>query len=183
MDNEFTLIYGPMFAGKTSELIVVYETYKDNAMCFKPLMDTRYKRGQLVSHDQYFAPCKLVTDPREMIHEINEETAVVLIDEIQFMDYDQVAKTITYFMDMGINVVAAGVDKNHMGVPFETVDRLSEWADNIYHLTSSCESCQKEAEYTVRRHGFDQNAEFLVGGVEAYKPLCEGCFRKHLISI
>jgi len=182
--NTFTLFYGPMFAGKTSALIEVYKQDPTDVLCFKPERDTRYRgKSFLNSHDGGSIPCLPVQKATDTIKELRQSTHTVVFDEVQFFEYSDMAQTVSYFLDMGINVVAGGVDLDHLGVPFETVDKLKDWADNCVGLVGQCENCQRDSRYTVRRKGFDQNAKFLVGGTEAYKPLCGTCFQEHLINL
>ena len=57
------VIVGPMFAGKTSELIrrIVRESYaKKKVGIFKPSIDVRYSRENVVSHDGLSYPAFVV---------------------------------------------------------------------------------------------------------------------------
>ena len=64
MSNQFTelsnnsgfieVITGPMFSGKTEELIIQLKHYQNEGLkviCIKPAIDDRYHKTQVVSHD------------------------------------------------------------------------------------------------------------------------------------
>lgn len=183
MENIFALVKGPMFAGKSSLLVRYYHQYS-NVQAFKPAKDDRYLGKNYIStHSQMSIPCTPVVNSMQILQELKGDTALVLIDEAHFFDYEPLHYTIEEMKAEGINVIAAGVDTDHLGFPFETMDRLQDWADNIVEVTGRCEGCDGFSKYTARRHGFDQEAKILVGGIEAYRPLCGNCFQEHLISL
>ena len=183
MENETTIIYGPMFAGKTSALISFFNQYEDNTQAFKPSTDTRFLgAGFISSHNQKHIPCQAVNKPIDILRLVDEETALVLIDEVQFFEGDELKYVVEELKTGGVNVVMAGVDKDHLGQPFPTVDTLTDFCDNAYRLVGICEVCEQESTHTARRHGFPQEG-ILIGGTEAYKPLCGHCFSQHLLTL
>ena len=60
-DNEcgsISVICGPMFSGKTSELIKRLKKQKiKKYLVFKPEIDDRYEKDKIVSHDQKKTRC------------------------------------------------------------------------------------------------------------------------------
>ena len=88
------LIIGPMFSGKTSEII---EIYKKCVFCNIPvsiinhIIDNRYHDSMLSSHDKVMVPClqtselnQLWTEESNPSYEILRKSDVILINEGQF---------------------------------------------------------------------------------------------------
>lgn len=191
---KLTLVYGPMFAGKSSYLVEQFceapKTYQgchgDPVVAFKPARDTRYGSNDYIrTHDGRTVPCKPVEQPRDMIGKIGVK-ALVLIDEVHFWQPEPLMDTvreIMYHPYQEQDVICAGVFYDHKGLPFPTMERLSRFADNVVELTGVCEGCEKPSVHTGRRLGFDQEASIVVGGIETYKPLCDCCFKEHLTVV
>ena len=65
-----TLIYGPMFSGKTTKLIELYrETIAKNRKCvaINYELDTRYGKNKIISHDGLAIDCYSITDLDDFI--------------------------------------------------------------------------------------------------------------------
>ena len=86
-DGEIKLITGPMFSGKTSELIRRYKRYqlnkKNKCLLVKYKGDTRYSENEIVTHDHI----KIKSIKAELLSELNNiinNYNIICIDEIQF---------------------------------------------------------------------------------------------------
>ena len=87
-DGWIEVITGPMFAGKTEELlrrVKRLEYAKKNIVVFKPLMDNRYADNEVVSHNKNKTKSVNITKAFEIFDYIDKDTDVVAIDEIQFL--------------------------------------------------------------------------------------------------
>ena len=76
-----------MFAGKTEELIrriKRLEYAKQNVLVFKPKIDTRYDKDEIVSHNMSKKPSIIIDKSTEIIAYIKDDTDAVVIDEVQF---------------------------------------------------------------------------------------------------
>ena len=83
------VIAGPMFSGKTEELIrrlVRYKIARVAVQAFKPELDTRHADTKLVSHSSLSIDAESVASSQELLHKVADKTAIVGIDEGQFFD-------------------------------------------------------------------------------------------------
>ncbi len=83
------VISGPMFSGKSEELIrrvTRSKIARIPVQVFKPVIDTRYADAEVVSHSSLSVDAIPVSDPATMLDMIEEPTVVVGIDEGQFFD-------------------------------------------------------------------------------------------------
>lgn len=87
-----TVICGPMFAGKTKELIAKINDAcleKKNILVFKHVFDDRYKKLSLQSHCGDTVPCNPIKDLSEIFKYLilsSEIIDSIFIDEVQFFD-------------------------------------------------------------------------------------------------
>ena len=85
------VISGCMFAGKTEELIrriKVLEFAKQNILVFKPRIDNRYSETKIASHAGSMVESILIDRAADILDHVTEDTDVVAIDEVQFLDED-----------------------------------------------------------------------------------------------
>src|SRR5574344_91699 len=126
------VICGPMFAGKTEELlrrVRRLEYAHKNVVLFKPQIDDRYEKSYIVSHNQNKALCVALKTAKEMFDYVKEDTDAVVIDEFQFLDDDAV-DIVLYFARLGKRVIISGLDKDFRGEPFNNMPRLLALADS-----------------------------------------------------
>ena len=84
--NKLELIIGPMFSGKSTELIRkirLAKTINKKVLVIKPKLDNRYDNNKLVSHSFESEICETV-DNLESIDEIIIHYDLIVIDEGQF---------------------------------------------------------------------------------------------------
>ena len=83
------VISGPMFSGKSEELIrrvIRYNLARIPTQTFKPELDTRYADKKVVSHSKMSVEAQPVKDSAELLSTVEDRTIVVGIDEGQFFD-------------------------------------------------------------------------------------------------
>ncbi len=175
------LITGPMFAGKTEELIRRVrrlEYAKQNIIVFKPLIDTRYANDEIVSHNNNRTKSITIAKAREIMEYVSEETDVVAIDEVQFLDEDVIA-ICEYLADRGIRVIVSGLDRNFRGEPFSFMPKLMALAEFVTKLSAICVQCNTPATRTQRIiNGKPANYDdpiILVGAKDSYEARCRHC--------
>ena len=169
------VICGSMFSGKTEELIRRLrraQIARQRVAIFKPVIDDRYAADRLVTHDRTSLPSIPVRHPREIL-ERAEAAQVLGIDEIQFFDRS-VVDVCQELARGGKRVIAAGLDTDYRGRPFEPVPELMAVAEYVTKVQAVCVICGNPASRTQRvvRGG----SRILVGGSDAYEPRCRRCF-------
>ncbi|MCF7924544.1 MAG: thymidine kinase [Candidatus Izimaplasma sp.] len=175
------VITGPMFAGKTEELlrrIKRLEYAKHNIIVFKPKIDTRYDEGHVVSHDNNKTQSINISSSRQILDYVDRNTQVVAIDEVQFLD-DEVVEICEYLADKGIRVIVSGLDRNFRGEEFSFMPRLLAIAEYVTKLTAICVKCHTPATRTQRiingRPAKYNDPVILVGAKDSYEARCRDC--------
>src|SRR5438270_5836109 len=106
------VICGPMFSGKSEELIrrVRRATFaRKRVQVFKPAIDVRYSKDEIVSHGDLRMKSETVEQARDLLLRIDPRTEVIGVDEANFIGRDlvEIAGTLA---DSGKQVIIAGLD-------------------------------------------------------------------------
>ncbi len=175
------VICGPMFAGKSEELIRRINRLKyakKNFIVFKPNLDNRYSEDEVVSHQKRREKSISIERPEEIYNYINEKTEVICIDEVQFFN-PSIINIIDDLANRGLRIIAAGLDTDFKGDPFEVTAKLLAKAELVRKLTAICVKCGKEATKTQRLVNGEpasiSDPIILIGASESYEPRCRSC--------
>jgi len=169
------VICGSMFSGKTEELIRRLRRAviaRQRVAIFKPALDDRYSKEEIVSHSQQKIESITISNPDEILkHAL--EAQVVGIDEAQFFD-DSIVKICQTLANMGKRVIVAGLDQDYRGKPFGPMPQLLAIAEYIDKTHAICVICGNPANYTYRKTT-DTNT-VVVGAADVYEARCRNCF-------
>ena len=177
------VICGPMFSGKSEELIRRLRRAniaKQKIAVFKPELDTRRGVDKVTSHNGSVMHARPISNVAEIIKYVNEHDAEVIgLDEVQFFPH-AVIEIICHLVDSGKRVIAGGLDLDFRGVPFGPIPTLLAIADEITKLRSICTICCNEAHFTQRLvnnspANFDDPV-IQIGAEEAYQARCRTCY-------
>lgn len=169
------VICGCMFSGKTEELIRRLKRARIASLkieVFKPRIDTRYDETNIVSHDTASVLATPIDHP-EKILDINDNTAVVGIDEVQFFD-QSIVEVCQQLALRGVRVVVAGLDMDYRGEPFGPMPKLLAVAEYVTKVHAICVHCGNLATHSYRLA--DGDAIVLLGEKEQYEPRCRSCY-------
>lgn len=175
MNGRIEIICGPMFAGKTEELIRLatrLDYAKKKYIVFKPSIDDRYATDEIVSHSNYRKNSINITKSEEIYKYIQADTHTIFLDEVQFFDED-VIKISEDLANKGIVVVAGGLDNDFKGNPFKISAELLSRAEKVTKLTSICSKCGEPATKTFRKTKSDEL--IVLGSGNDYEPRCRKC--------
>jgi thymidine kinase len=169
------VICGSMFSGKTEELIRRMrraQIARQRIEIFKPAIDTRYSKEEIVSHNDQKLPSVIVKNANQIIS-LSLEAQVVGIDEAQFFGRGliKVAKTLA---NMGKRVIIAGLDMDYRGEPFHPIPDLLSIAEDITKTHAICAICGNPANFTQRKVQVED--QVLVGAADIYEARCRNCF-------
>ena len=177
------VITGPMFSGKSEELIRRLKRARiarQRVACFKPDIDLRYHRTAIASHsDQTHEACTVanVERLRETLFPLLETTDVIGIDEVQFFDESVIPLSVE-LIHLGKRVVMAGLDTTFNAEPFGPVPALMAIADEVTKLSAVCMVCGQPAIHTQR---LGQSQELVVvGAAGLYEARCRTHFQPFL---
>ena len=174
------LIVGPMFSGKSEELIRRLKRARiarQRVACYKPDIDLRYHRTAIASHSSHTHDACTVTNIEALkaallpeIHDID----VIGIDEAQFFD-DTIIPLTVELVHLGKRVLIAGLDTTFNAEPFGPIPALMAIADEVTKLSAVCMVCGAPAIHTQR---LGQSQELvLVGAAGLYEARCRTHFQ------
>ncbi len=179
------VIAGPMFSGKTEELIrqVKRATIaKKRVQVFKHKVDTRYGKGKKVySHAGVAFDSHLVSTAAEILRKLEPKTEIIAIDEAQWFG-DELVNVVEVLLRKGKKVLVAGLALTFDRQPFVPMPTLMTLADKVTKLSAICTICGDEAVFHKRiikskvdPHIADPS---LVGRLESYQARCRLHFTK-----
>ncbi|MBE0069746.1 thymidine kinase [Thermoanaerobacterium thermosaccharolyticum] len=175
------VITGPMFSGKSEELIRRIKRAKiakQKVQVFKPAIDDRYSIDKVVSHNGDNMHAISIVKASEILTYAEEDTDVFAIDEVQFLDYE-IVDIVKEIADSGKRVICAGLDMDFRGEPFGPTPELMAIAEFVDKLTAICMKCGNPATRTQRLiNGKPANYDdpiIMVGAKESYEARCRKC--------
>lgn len=182
MKGRLEVIAGPMYAGKTSELIERVRRSKiadKKVKVFKPVIDDRYGECVVGSHNGEEIKAVRVEDSKEIIDKTGSNIEVVAVDEAQFFG-EGIVSNAQALAQGGRRVIISGTDQTFRGTPFRPVSDLMAVAESVDKLTAVCRVCGDTASMNQR---LDQEGEpahveektVKVGGEGTYEARCRHC--------
>ena len=175
------VITGPMYCGKSEELIRRLRRVKiakQKIKVFKPVIDNRYKKNDVVSHSGDSIEAVPVDNPEEILEKIDDSIDVIGIDETQFFHQD-IVEICEDLADSGTRIIAAGLDRNFRGEPFGPMPELMARAEYVDKLHAICIQCGEPASRTQRLIDGEPAAYddpvVLIGAQEVYEARCRSC--------
>ncbi|GGR79547.1 thymidine kinase [Deinococcus sedimenti] len=183
------VIVGPMFSGKSEELIrrvTRAVIARQRVFVFKPALDDRYHESAVASHAGRTVHAVAVRGAADIRAHLSGEGTllhaqgdtlpdVVGIDEVQFLD-EAIIPLALDLADAGVRVILAGLDQDFRAEPFGFMPELLARAESVEKLTAICTVCGAPATRSQRLIG-GQPARFddpvvLVGAEESYEARC-----------
>jgi len=183
-DGYLKIIIGPMFSGKTSQLLKLYKeskmSYKESLL-INHMADDRYHANNdaVVSHDQISMDCISLSNLYDLNSNLYKNSTHIFINEAQFfLDlYDWVIKAINKDKKY---IVLCGLDGDYLRCPFGKILDLIPHCDEVHKLKAICLNCKigKVAPFTRRLSGEEVQC---VIGTENYTPLCRKCYNSYIV--
>jgi thymidine kinase len=186
-----TVLIGPMFSGKSEELIrlISRANHADRkTVIIKHTRDTRYDHesktsNHITSHNDivYDKSDFIISSEltNSMLEQIINKYDVVGIDEgFFFKSTDKNTVTLTYFCNTlannNISVIVSTLDGSYKQEIFPEIATLIANSEKVIKFTAICMQCKiKDASFTVRLNTDDN--EIVVGGKDIYKSVCRKC--------
>ena len=173
------LIIGPMFAGKSCELIRrirILKVLNKKYIVVSPRIDDRYDNNMIVSHNFDKEQCIKLNNLQDIYsHDLNIDT--IFIDEGQFFSDLIVVKDLveTY----NINVIVSGLIGDSNRKQFGQIVDLLPLADNIVTLKAMCLLCMDGTHGIFSHRKQKITDQILIGEKDTYSSLC----RKHYLEL
>ena len=176
------VICGPMFAGKTEELLrrvrraVIAGRH---VVVIGHALDDRHGADRLTSHAGIDHPSITVPTATDIERAVTADTEIVAIDEAQFFG-PELVPVVDRLAARGLVVMVAGLDVTFDGQPFEPLPALMALAERVDKLTAICAICGEDAVFHVRVDTPTALPGDLVadhiGGTDKYQARC----RRHV---
>jgi thymidine kinase len=170
------VICGPMFSGKSEELIrriTRYQIARIPVQTFKPRLDVRYADDEVVSHSSLKVEAIPVATSDELLRRVEDGTKVIGVDEGQFFD-EGLVDVVEQLAGAGKQVIVAGLDTDYLRRPFEPVPTLCDRAEYVTKMLAVCHRCGGPGMYTQR---IVRSEELVVLGAQgAYEARCRVCY-------
>ena len=180
-------ITGCMYAGKTEELLRRLRRIgfaKKKYLSFRPKIDNRYSKTEIVSHNKNKVQTIVVSEAKEIfdyLEKYENEYGLpyaIAIDEVQFFD-SEIIDLCEYEADKGIRVIVAGLNTDFRGEPFGVMKDLICRAEYVTKLNAICQVCGAIATRTQRiingREASYNDEVILIGATESYEARCRQC--------
>ena len=176
------VICGPMFAGKTEELLRRVrraEVAGRRVVVINHALDNRHGTDRVASHAGLDYPSVAASSAAEVERAVPDATELVAIDEAHFFGPGLIAVA-TRLADGGKTVIVAGLDVTFEGRPFEPLPSLMALAERVDKLTAICAVCGEDAVFHVRVAASSASPTKAVaehvGGLDKYQARCRRHF-------
>ncbi|EDO40073.1 predicted protein [Nematostella vectensis] len=172
--GQIQVIFGPMFSGKTTELlrrIKRYQVANHKCLLIKYAKDIRYDEEGVATHDRQIlraTPCTVLEDLKNKA--INH--SVIGIDEGQF--FPDIVEFSEEMASEGKTIIIAALDGTFQRKAFGNILHLVPLAESVVKLSAVCMNCFKDASFT-KRLGYDKRVE-VIGGADKYMSVCRECY-------
>lgn len=178
MSGRIEVITGPMFSGKSTELLRrlrLAQIARKRTVAFKHSSDVRYADDEIATHTDERSWAMAVSSPVEILESWHARGAAVIgIDEAQFFGLELVS-VVERLAERGKRVIIAGLNQDSFGQAFGVMPELMARADHLFLATAVCMVCGGEATKSFRKPGATL-AQVLVGAEEEYEARCRGCW-------
>lgn len=189
MKGRLEIIIGPMYSGKTEELIrriTRRRIAKQEGLVFKPVIDTRDKSFVKSRAGTVIEAISISEISDIFKHLEKRKVNFIAIDEIQFFS-ETIYDVLESVLNKNIDVLSSGLNLDFKGEPFKSVEDLVIRADDITLLKAVCVVCGKDATRTQRlilKNGSwlpaskSDDVILIDGSIESvrYEPRCRDCW-------
>jgi len=182
------VIAGPMYCGKTEELIRQVKRAKigkSRVQVFKHKNDIRYGEGKkLYSHTGMSFECEIIDKTKEILDKTKKNTKIIAIDEAQWLG-EELVSVVQSLLNEGKHIIVTGLAMTYDRQPFIPIPELMAMADKVTKLSSVCMICGDDAVYH-KRISKEINVNPLINDPSLVKSLkdsvyearCRKCFHK-----
>lgn len=176
-------IFATMGAGKSMQLLQTRFNYVERGMSCLLLtaaVDDRYGKAKITSRLGISAEAQIFHPGDNLMEKFlmgagQAGISCVLLDEAQFLTWDQVRQLAEAVDILGIPVMAYGLRTDFRGELFEGSQALLALADELRELRTICH-CGSKATMVLRKDAQGRPTllgdQVQIGGNDTYVPLC-----------
>ncbi len=180
------IIIGPMFAGKSCELIRrirLLKVLKKEYIVIKPSIDNRYENqcnnNMIISHNFDKEHCIVLNKMEDIFMNELSNIDTIFIDEAQF--FDDLVNCVKILVEHHkINVVVTGLDGDSNRNKFGHILDLIPYCNTCTKINAACIMCLDgtPAPFSYRNKN-TSSEQVLIGASDTYMSLC----RHHYLSM
>ncbi len=178
------LFIGPMYAGKSSELIRQIQRYEilgKNILVINHSINNRYGSNTITTHTKMSYDDCIIIPTLASIFENNEyitrfnNAEVIVIEELQFFGdaYDHI---VDWCDNKKKHVIACGLDGDFKRAPFGDVLRLIPHAEKVVKLSALCKRCRDGTPANFTMRVTKDESQTVVGSDDVYEAVCRAHF-------
>jgi len=175
------MIWGPMFSGKSTELLAIRSRLRHAEVPFllaKPAIDTRSGSPLVSSHDGADAEAEEFDAAQSMVARVAERgVAVLLVDEAQF--FADLPEALDALFTMGVHVFMAALNSTFRGEPWPAIAAVLHTC-NVQQTWAVCKRCKNHrAIYSQKVSECEADRDnILIGSDAEYEARCLRCFTR-----
>ncbi|WP_027334172.1 thymidine kinase [Mycoplasma elephantis] len=174
-EGTLEVITGPMFSGKTEELIkriniLNYANIK--TLVIKPKFDTRFSDDSIVSRNTIKYPAHNIENAQDILKLVDSSIKAVAIDEVNFFNED-IIPVIEELTAKRIRVIVAGLEQDYLRRPYGVLPKLLAMAEEVSKLKAVCMQCKLDASCSFRK--VDVKKLNYIGDSDEYEARCRRC--------
>jgi len=172
--GQIQLILGPMFSGKSTELIrrlKRYQVAQYAVLIVKYAKDQRYDEKGIATHCGQVLPA-VAADRLAELQERAREYDVIGIDEGQF--FPDLVAWCEQMANSGKIVLVAALDGTFQRRPFPEILSLVPLAEDVTKLQAVCMRCFRDAAFSKRIS--EEAGVEVIGGADKYMAVCRHCY-------
>ena len=171
--SKLELIIGPMFSGKSTELIRrirLLKVINKKVIVIKPEIDTRYLANKLTTHNFESVDSIVLAQLKDLTIDITKYDTII-IDEGQFFN-DLKEMVVCWLEEYNINIIVTGLDGDFEKNPIGQILSLIPHAEKCNKINSLCNLCNDGTEGCFSFRKVSTKNTVLIGGVDLYIPVC-----------
>ena len=179
--GKLELIIGPMFSGKSSEIIRrirLYEVINKKILAINYVNDTRYDENKIVSHNKESNKCVMLDDLTILPDENIILYDIIIVDEGQF--FKNLKECVLHWVDnLKLHVIVSGLDGDFKRNPIGEILSLIPYADKYKKMTALCKYCSDETPGIFTHRLCKNDTQIIIGNDDIYVSLC----RNHYLEL
>ena len=167
------LIIGPMFSGKTTELLRIAKRLKSidlKVLLLNYFEDTRYSNVYMKTHDDDGLPCEFIRHFDNLDYDSYD---VICINEAQF--FNKLIPFCKSVLSKNKTLYVSGLDGDYKQEKFGEILDLIPLCDSITKLNAFCKICKDGTHAHFTKRLVSNKCQKLIG-TDEYIPVC----RNHL---
>lgn len=167
------LIIGPMFSGKTTELLRIAKRLQSinlKVLLLNYYEDTRYSNTEMTTHNKDGLPCTFIKHFDNLEYDSYD---IICINEAQF--FNKLIPFCKNVLSKNKTLYVSGLDGDYKQEKFGEILDLVPLCDTITKLHAFCKLCKDGTHAHFTKRLVTNKSQKLIG-TDEYIPVC----RKHL---